>query len=409
MKIYFYLQLKRILRILPLVATVSLVLLLGLCVILSSVATSFTENDGDKAFTIGITGDTDSSLIDLAVSAFESSQGSNLSLQFSQMSEKEAQNKLSSGDIEAYIILPEDFVDNALLGSLQPVTYVTTPGNTGVIPMLKNELTKVVTDILVYSQKGTYGVGDALISNDHGDLAYEYINKIAIDYATLALSRQETYTIEMLSTTDDATTAEYFMCGLSVLLIMLIGLPYATIYTKKDYSLSKLMVSKGYSNFRQLLCEYLSHLISVVLVIISVVLMTALFSFVMPDAVLDFVNIKDIFSFVLSLVPVIFMISAFNIMFFTLSDNIISTMLMHFLTSLCLCYIGGCLYPISTFPVSVQKISSLLPTGAAQNLLLANFGGNSTLLPLFLTLVYTVVFFYISVVARNRKTANKRG
>lgn len=409
MKIYFYLQLKRILRILPLVATVSLVLLLGLCVILSSVATSFTENDSDEAFTIGITGDTDSSLIDLAVSAFESSQGSSLSLQFSQMSEKEAQNKLSSGDIEAYIILPEDFVDNALLGSLEPVTYVTTPGNTGVIPMLKNELTKVVTDILVYSQKGTYGVGDALISNDHDDLAYEYINEIAIDYATLALSRQETYTIEMLSTTDDATTAEYFMCGLSVLLIMLIGLPYATIYTKKDYSLSKLMVSKGYSNFRQLLCEYLSHLISVVLVIISVILMTALFSFVMPDAVLDFVNIKDIFSFVLSLVPVIFMISAFNIMFFTLSDNIISTMLMHFLTSLCLCYIGGCLYPISTFPVSVQKISSFLPTGAAQNLLLANFGGNSTLLPLFLTLVYTVVFFYISVVARNRKTANKRG
>lgn len=409
MKTYFYLQIKRILKILPLVCAVSVALVLSIAVILSSVVTTLNDDDKNQEFRIGITGDVDSDLVTLAISAFESSNSSDFSIKFEEMSEEDAKSELSKGELSAYIILPENFIENALAGKIDPVTYVTSAGATGIVTMVKNELTKVVTDIIVYSQKGTYGVGDALIDNGYGDLAYEYINEIALEYAQLALDRQQIYTIEELGKSNDLTTAEYLLCGLSVLFILLISLPFATIYTSKDYSFNKLMLSNGKTNFKMLFCEYFSHFVSMITIVLILSLLTALFSFALPQTMSDYINTDDITGFVITLIPVIVMVCAFNMMFFELSNNIVSTTLLHFLSALCLCYMGGCLYPISTFPVSVQKISAFLPTGIARKLLSSCFDASSSYLAVCGTLIYAVVFFFIALRVRNHKTANKRG
>lgn len=408
MKKYFYLQLKRIIKIFPFVTAIAIVLLLGLSIIISSVMTSFSEKSDTDVFSIGITGDADSSLVSLAISAFESSEGGNITMEFVELSEDDAKDQLATGEISAYIILPENFVENALMGDIDPVTYVTTPGATGVVSMFKNEITKVVTDIIVYSQKGTYGVSDALSDNGYKNESNNYLNEMALEYASLALERAEFYTVEELGKGSDITTAEYFMCGLSVLLIMLMGLPFATIYTKKDYSFNKLMISKGYSNKGMLACEYMSHLISILMMALSVIILTVVFSFAFPDTVSDFINKDDIIPFILSFIPVIVMVSTFNIMFFELSTNIVSSVLMHFLTTLCLCYIGGCLYPISTFPVIIQKISAFIPSGVARSLLSSSFDGKRVFLNLCATLIYAAVFFCVAVMVRNYKTTSKR-
>lgn len=407
MKKYFYLQIKRILKVFPFILSVTLVLFLSIMIILSSVITNFENKEENQKFYIGITGDTDSEYIKWGISAFESFDETRFSIELVDMTQDKAQKALSRGEISAYVILPDNFVSNALSGKIEPVTYVTSAGATGIVTMFKNEVTKMITDVLLYSQKGTYGIGDALSDNGHSKLSGKYVNEISIEYVDLILSRNDIYTFTELGISDGLSTTDYFVCSLCIVLIMLVGLPYVTIFVKKDRSLDKLLVSKGYSSTKLIVCEYLSHALSMVAIMFTLLIVIMLFVGVMPNAVSSYFSFSSLLRFALYLLPIIFMLSAFNIMIFEASDNIVNCVLIHFFASLCLCYISGCLYPIYTFPVSVQKLALVLPTGLSRIFLSGAFTHSFPLLQFAGIILYAVVFFFVAVAVRTQKTAAK--
>jgi len=110
----------------------------------------------------------------------------------------------------------------------------------------------------------------------------------------------------------------------------------------------------------------------------------------------------------LSLIPTIIMLSALNIMFFELCNNIVSGILMHFFVSLCLCYISGCLYPIYTFPDIIVSVSKFLPTGMARAVVSTAFAKNNVIPELLGMLIYTLLFLFATYIVRNYKSGNKR-
>ncbi len=409
MKRYFYLQLKRSFKLFPFVLAVTLALFVGLSVILTGIVGIFSGGEENSRFKIAITGDTESEYIKWGMTAMRTFDETRFAMEFIEMTEDDAERAIAVGDISAYVVLPENFIEKALSGQVDPIKYVTTAGVGGVVSMFKNEITQLVTDMVIYSEKGSYAIYDAMADNGQRRDANKYMNMLSLEYVELIFGRSGIYTLEELGVTNGLSTAEYFICGITILLLMLIGLPYIIVHIKRDCALSSLLLSRGYSNFGQLLCEYLSHLAAMLALIGVIFAALGVGAHIMPEAIGNHLTLEALLSFALRLVPAVVMLAAFNIMIFELSDNLVSGVLLHFFASISLCYISGCMYPIYAFPKAVQKMAVFLPTGVTRGYLSGWFTDSTLILELAGVLAYAVLFFGIALAVRARKTANKRG
>ena len=405
MKNYLLLQFKRILKILPFVLIVTLCLLLGLSVFLSGIIDHFREGGSNHPITVAITGDTDNDYMQIGMGAMKTLEATHLAIV--EMSESEAEYAMNTGEIQAYVIFPEDFIDKALKGEIDPVKFVTTTGSDDITTLLKNEISRLITDMVIYAEKGTYGLEDAMYDNGLKSEAYETVLAISAAYATQVLTRDNIYEVTELGISNGLNLVNYFVCGISVLLLFMMGLPYAIIHIKKDYSLNRLLLSRGHSCLSQIGCEYIAHFSA--MIILSLLAFGG-FAVVgsATSALASVLTNAGIVKLLFALLPIIIMLSAFNIMAFELANNIVSGMLIHFFCCLCMCYVAGCIYPIYTFPKIIQHIAEFLPTGMSVKWLSDIFTGKFSYLSLIGIIGYSAMFFGVALLVRVQKTSTKQ-
>lgn len=407
MKKFLYLQLKRIFKFLPFVLAVVLCLLIGLSAFLTGITSHFTESESKKPITIGLTGDTDDDYLQLGMTALKTLDDTRFTIKLEDMTEEQARARLASGSIAAYVVFPENFIENALSGSLEKVRYVTTSGAGNATTLIKNELCKVITDIMIYSEKGTYAIADALSDNGMSSTAWDTAFELSTRYIRAILDRSDIYEVEELGFSSGLNIIEYFVCGITVLLLFLMGLPWAIIHIKKDYALNRLLLSRGHSCISQLMCEFASHFTAMLIMVITIFSMLFIGGNTI-SGLSAIISNSGLFMFLLRLLPVVIMLSAFNIMCFELSDNLIGGMLIHFFICLSMCYVAGCMYPIYTFPESLQKLSVFIPAGVAVNWMSDNFTDSFSLMPFIGILLYSILFMFVALVIRKKETANKQ-
>ena len=402
MKKYFYLQIKRVIKIFPHILAVAIAMLVGLTAILFGVLTMFDNREDNKHYTVAIAGDTDNDYISWGIAALQMADETGFSIDFVEMTESEAHKELKKGNIVAYVVLPEDFVEKAIYGDVESITYVTSAGMEGIASIFKKEITAFVTDVVVYSQKGIYGIEEALVANGMGDEAYKHVYKISLDYIDLIIDRNELYSVNELGVADGLSTPEYYICSIFVILFVLIGIPFSVIYIKRDYAFNRLLLSRGYSCGKQLVCEYGAHLTAMFLLSEVILLVSVIMVGNMTLA-------QVLGSFAIKIIPIIVMISAFNILMFELSNNLVSGLLLHFFVVISLCYVSGCMYPIYAFPKVVENIAGFLPTGMARSYLATCFTFDSSIYGFVGLILYAVVFYALALLLRFRKTVGNRG
>ncbi len=407
MKKYFFLQCKRVSKVLPSVMAVTLLLVIGLGALLMGMINSHLNSEENKTINIAITGDLDNEYLKWGIAAVKNFDQSRFSITFlEEPDEKEAQRKLSNGEISAYIVLPDGFVDNALRGDIEPIRFVTTAGAGDIVTMLKDEVTALVTDIVMNSQQGMNGIMYATQDNDIKGVRGELQNKLSIEYLDLILKRGEMIEVEELGIVTGLKMTEYYICGIAILFLMLLGLPFVTVYTGDKKALSSLLVSKNLSVKKQVLGEWLAHLTALVM-LCAIVFVLLCLGFMLVDDMSE--NIGMLTMFFIRFIPVLVMISAFNMMIFEVSANMVSGVMLHFFITLSLCYLSGCFYPVYAFPTVVQKVEKFLPTGAAREFLAGTFNGETTVIAFILIVVFTLLFFTVSLLVRNYKTRYGRG
>lgn len=400
MKKYFCLQLKLVARLLPFVLAVTLALLLGLSLILSGFFASFRSSEESKEFVVALSGDTDNTYLQWGLAALQMADASQFSISVVEMPQQQAHAALEKGEISAYVILPEDLMEKALAGEdFEPITYVTSAGVEGISSFLKREVTTFVTKIVVYSQKGTYGLAEMLLEHEPGADVDGNMTALALEYADVIIHRDELYQTEVLGVSDGLSTRDYYICAVVIVLLMLMGLPYAAVYIRRDYALPRLLRSKGFSAARQLLCEYGAH--SVAMLILGGFLLALA---VAALAVMPGDMTLPLGRFALRLIPVLLMIPALNMLLFTISGNMVSGLLLHFFGVIGLCYVSGCIYPISAFPMAVQQLAAWLPTGIARHYLSTAFSDASAWGSLGGLMLYTLAFLALALLVRVRKT-----
>ena len=409
MKTYLYLQFKRAARLLPFVLAVALVLFGALLAVFRTVLQKAASDEAQDAMLVrvAITGDTDYQYFDLWLSAIQTFDTSRYAIEIVKTDEEQAKRELEAGTLAAYVILPDDFIEEALCGRIKTITYVTTTGAVDAMSLFKEEVTGVVSRILAESQKGVYGIGEALDDNGHSDISSDKLNDLNLKYIDLILDRSQLYQTATVETVEEETPFHiYLFSGIAVLLVFLTSLPYALLYVKRDVALNQMLAARGGSSTHQLLCEYTAYTAAVF------VLFFLGLSALAPVLGTEFSGIPGgvrLVQFAVQLLPVIATVTAFGFMIFELSGNVVSGVLLYFFLSLALCYVSGCLYPLYAFPESVQQTAVYLPSALARSYLSDCLMDEVTAVPIIGMLAYGAACIAVAALVRHRRVIGKWG
>lgn len=389
---YFLTQCKRLLRYLPGALLVTVLLLAGLMTALTLTTRQAANSEEQQRFPIALSGSTDDMFLQMGLSALESFDSTRFSLQILEMEESEAATALELGQISAYVVVPEGFMDAAFRGQMLPLKFVSTAGASGLVSIFKEEVTKVISTVVLYSQKNVIGMIDAYYDQGIGNQLGSKIDLLSLQYVDYILARDQLYRLEILGVGDRLDLSQYLLCGLTVLLLQLACLPFAPVMIRKDQSLGKMLCAKGRSAWLQGLCDFAVYALS--LLLLCAVVLAAVTPFA-PKAVPVAALWKGW--------PVVLLTAAFSFMVYNLCRELISGVLLQFFATVALCFVSGCMYPAFFFPVGLQQLASYLPTGAARSVLAGCLSGETATAATALVLGYSLLFLAMGTFTKVHK------
>lgn len=403
---YTYIQLKRAIKYLPAVLLVTLALGLCLGIAMSLLLKADASKESNQKICIGIVGDPGDTYLNFGLSALQSFDSSRFALEILALDEDEAKKALIERDIAGYAIVPQEFIKDAMYGDVGKITFVANSVTADIISMFKQELLGLVSCILVESQKGTYGVQDALEScNVDRRETNKQTDAMMIEYMSLILNRSNAIEVTVIGMSDNLTLGGYMFTGISVLFVLLSGIITCPLFVKRDVALYKLLSANRYPVYMQIVGEYLSffalmlvNAAALFFVFISGVGMAGDF---IPE--LAALNAADMWTVALKFIPAVALITAMQFILYQLSDSLISGALMQFVCSIFLGYISGCFYPISFFPKAMRILSAIIPSGLARAYFSSVLTQSVSAVQLTAVLAYFLILMVGSVIVRCRR------
>ena len=386
---YFQLRCKRLGRYLPGVLLAALVLMGSILLAFQLFLGQNANREENQKFTLAICGRTDDPFLQMGISAMSSFDSSRFAMEVAQMEEAEASKALRNGDIVAYAVIPEGFMEAAFIGEILPIRFCSTTGATGIASLVKEELSSVISDLLLNSQKGVYGMWDAMVDNGLQAQVGGQMDRLSLTYVDYILVRDRICAVEELGIADALGLEGYLLCGLGVLFLLLICLPFAPQMIPGDPALGRMLCSKGKSAWKQALCDFLAYAAALLCVLLILFAAAKL-------CLSETVRVAMLWK----ILPVLLFAAAFSFMLYGVSRDIIGGIMLQFFVGVVLCFVSGCLYPVYFFPVKVQQLSQWLPMGIARTQLASCITGSKPAWTIPVLLSYCAAFIAIGVAAR---------
>lgn len=403
---YLFLQGKRSVRSFPAIFGATFLLTAGMCVLVMALFHMDSSDDSKQKVQIGVVGDVTDTYLEWGLYALENMDDTRYTVDFYTMTEKEARKKLENGELTAYIRIPEGFVESVMVAENKTITYVTSSGGVNFGSIIMQELVEVVSNLLVESQNGIYGMQEFAKRYGIEDDAFWDVtmdmNKRYVDYI---LYRGNLYDIEEIGVADQLSMTGYYVCGIVLLLFLLWGINGSTLLIKKDFALSKLLASKGLKAASQALGEFLAYIGLMVVSLMSMVsiLLFAIqkYGVVIPEWSDD--GEGSITAFLVGLLLVLFMVGAMQFLLYELTSGLVSGVLLQFLSAITLGYLSGCLYPIDFFPESIQRLADILPTGIAIRYMNHMMLAEPSFSEMIGMMLYSIIFLLLVIFIRQRR------
>ena len=390
---YFWIQIKRLGRILPIVLCVMAVLFGGIYFAYKSLVTQWSDPSKFGTISVGVVGTANERMLNLGLNALQSIDASDVSVKLVPMEEPQANASLQNGSISAYVVFPEGFMDNAVTGTIKPLRFVSAAGGENIVSMVKDELTKAIANVLLVSEKGAFAVGDVLEEHGREDIQWDKVNELALSYAAKIMDRTEVYVVEELGISEGLSFEDYLMSGLSVVFLFFMTLPFVAVFVKEESSTEQLLKSKRVGAFKQVLCELMAYILFMLLLTLFPLVLLKKFSL----------------AGVLQILPVVFCVVSISYFIYSLTRDLLSGVLLQLITAVALCFVSGCMYPVYFFPVSVQKLSRYLPTAMARNHIAGFITGNETTENILPMVGIGFGFVVLAVLIRYFRIGGKRG
>ena len=409
-KDYLKIQLKRIFRLYPSVLLVTLSLIIAIATGGYFVLKNNMSSEDKQKMIIGVTGDLSDTYLEIGIYALKNMDSSRFAIDFVTMDEEVAENKLRSHEIVGFIRVPDDFVKEVSQMKYCPLTYVTEKTPSGFGSVLVEELTVIVSEYISQSQRGIFAMKDFARANGLTKSLWDETQMMNVEYVETILKRADSYEHKVLGISDKLTLGGYYICGGIVFFLLLWGISCNSFLMKKDYSLEKILVSRGQSSFAAVLSENVAYITVTFCTLLLIFTVTGIFLQDIHTGILELDRsmVSAYFMFAVKILPVIVMVCAFGKMIYELITDMVGVLLFQFLFALITGYVCGCFYPDYFFPETLQKVGAILPTGVMFSYLKQCMSESVSWDVWLLVIGYTALFVAASVMTRKRRLAGDR-
>ncbi len=405
--VYAALQIKRAGRIYPSVLLITVLTLCAVLLIGGLTLGGFVNGTDKKKVNIGIVGDISDSYLGVGIYALTNMDSSRFSISFLEMEEEAALRALEAREITGYVKVPEAFIGGILNGENVPATFVTYGGPEGFGSVMTAEITGTVSDLVTECQRAMYAIED--LAHDTGEVEniWDKVKTVNIEYIDFILSRTSIYEVETLGIRDSVSMGGYYICGMTVFFLLLWGISAGQFFTGRNRALDRHLFARGMGAAGQILCEYLAFclmtFLTVLLLSVAAGFLVARQDFGIPE--LAGAGFFTPVGFAFLSVPVICMLSAMQLFLYEITENTVSALFLQFLGAIGMGYICGCIYPITFFPVLLQKIGGALPAGIGFSYLRKALSGMPDGGNWVGILGYAALFLLLAVHIRKRRMA----
>lgn len=401
----WYAQVRRVCRFYPFLLAFTLLMTAGIAALFGGVLAAKESGESRQPITIGLVGDIEGTYFEMGIYAVENFDSSQYYLEFTAMSEQEAIDAVGRGDIMAYLHIPDGFVEAMMAGEDCDITFVAGNSPSSLGPLLMQEIASIISDSIVYAQKGVYGLSDVMVEQGvpRGERR-DAMNEISILYATSIFGRETVARVDMIGVGGGLNFAEYYVCAGVLLILLLCGVVCAPLLIRTDLTLPRMLRVRGFSVTGQVLAEYVPF--AAVICGTVIVLVTAMGVFLSADTshgvLTHLSSVWDYFGFAVKLIPALLLLTMWQFLVYELTHHIISGVLLQVMMTLGLCYASGYLLPLSALPPTLQTLSAYLPTGAALQYTAAIATDTADIWMPIGVLLYAVVLGTVAVLCRRR-------
>lgn len=399
---YLGAQSKRAIKLYPAIIFFTTVIAICISVIFTGIFIQNDESESQMRIPVGVIGDFDDSFLGIGMFALKNFDSSKYYIDFISMTENEAIDKLEKNEIRAYIMIPENFIMNAIHGDTQKIQYVS--GNNPAIlgPVLMEEIISVVSDMVLDSQKGIYAFDSIL--DKHGtreEKSSDLLKEISLDYVDIILDREGIYSVEYLDNNEGLGFKGYYFCVFFMLIFLLCGIICVQYATKSDLSLSRLLYSKGYGVVMQTVADFIPMFAMIALT--GIVCISVIGAFMGGEFISHVSSVNDVLLFAIRALPAIGLVTVMQFLVYELVSNVISGVLLQVLVTVSTAYVSGFFFPIYTLPSAVRNLAEFLPTKIAFDHVSNSLRGDFEISTVLLCVIYSVLLFALACTARKFK------
>ena len=409
-KRYFILQLKRTLRYFLTMFISTTILVFSIAFLASVMLEKEASSEKKMKVQVGLVGDTSNTYLEFGLFALRHIDSSRFAIDIIEMSETEAVERMGNGTLNAYIIIPENFAEQLEMGINTPITYVTCNGAMGLTSFLMIEIAEEISKLITGAENMIFAV------QNYG---YRYRIKEAYQNETVELlffqvvnslvARTELFEIDVTGISGGVTLVEYYLCALTIVFLLFLGIAFCHIYVKKDMTMTKILVSRGCTPGRQIVGEYSSYLLLIGASFFVAAGYVGGLYLIFKEQIVEMIDLQwdKVSLFLTGILPVVILITAVQFLLFSAVPDVVSSILLQFVFVFGMGYVSGCFYPMSFLPEVVQEIGNILPIGTAMQYLQKTMLEQSAWRELIRMVIYFVVVMGMAVLLRKRRTENE--
>ena len=389
---YTRLELKRAYKAFPKMMLGALILVL----IIGSLAYCgekflYANEEHDKA-KVALVIEDDSSLISMATTLLKFSESISTVANFIEVSPTVADRLLDNQDVIASITIHEGFMNGLMHGKNIPIDVVFSK-NTHALTSIFKELSITATQTMASTESGVYAQHDMYTAHnkiDKLDKANKDLNKT---YLTFAFSRDSIFDNINVSATGNVSVIIYYLSGGIVLFFLMFAMAFSSFIMNDGVILKR----KLFSTRLGIYGYYLSKILIVFSMYYLIYLIFSIAGLIVK------INILTIFGY---MIPVLLCMSSIIVLFFEMSPNRLTGIILIFTLSVASALLSGCIIPISYLPKTLGQIGSLLPSTTMIDVVAGGLSGNTNAMSV-ITLLLVCILCYIATILYEKKVRYK--
>lgn len=373
---------KRMIRLLP--GIIAGTILLCSCIVVGAYA-FFQNNASDQTkLKIGVVGNIESTFLQSGITALQSMDTTRYIIELISIDKEEADSMIMDGELTAYMLIPEEFTKSVSHAENEIyIDYVCGEGNDGLVGTVMEEIVESFSEYITGSQSTIYSAKDINDKvNGTRRLPREQLIDINSRCINSVLTREKLCEVENMGIGFELSGVAYYFSGIFVVFLLLVGINSCMYFSGRSREYQRISIARGQRIWQQLIGEYFPFLLLTICIILCV---WVFLSYAVSSEILVFeewtddavIKMKGMF---LHSIPVVIFITLIQMFIYEIVDNLIGSILLQFIVSICMGYMSGCFYPEEFFTDAIRNVSNVLPPKMAMKYMASYFTGDGNLI-----------------------------